>query len=75
MANPSLQPLLYGLDFWESLSGELVTVKKPTALSKPNKYGDTWVVGSWFTTGKNGRGGLTSTDRGRMYKTYHVDIS
>jgi hypothetical protein len=62
--NPWLWPLLFGLDFWESLSGELVTVKNPTALSKPNQYGDTWVSGSWRVTGKNGRGGLTSTDRG-----------
>lgn len=64
--NPSLQPLLYGLDFWESLSGELVTVKRPTALSKPNQYGDTWVLGSWFATGKNSRGGVTMTDRGMI---------
>jgi hypothetical protein len=66
VANPTLQPLLYGLDFWESLSGEIVTVKKPTALSKPNSFGDTWVVGSWRATGKNKRGGLTSTDRGMI---------
>jgi hypothetical protein len=60
--NPSLQPLLYGLDFWESLSGELVTVRKPTAISKPNSFGHTWVTGSWRVSGRNKRGGLTSTD-------------
>ena len=64
--NPSLQPLLYGLDFWESLSGELVTVRKPTAISKPNPFGDTWVTGSWRVSGRNKRGGLTSTDRGEF---------
>ncbi|TVY22205.1 hypothetical protein LHYA1_G008928 [Lachnellula hyalina] len=59
--NSTLQPQLYGLDFWESLSGELVTVQKPTAIAKPNAYGDTWVIGSWNTTGLNSRGGLTLT--------------
>jgi len=63
--NPWLWPLLFGLDFWESLSGELVTVKRPTALSKPNSFGDTWVVGSWRSSGQNNRGGLTSVDRGK----------
>lgn len=64
--NPVLNPLLYGLDYWESLSGELVTVKSPVAISKPNQYGDTWVVGSWRASGKNHRGGLTSTDKGEF---------
>lgn len=72
VANPSLNPLLFGLDFWESLSGELVTVKAPTALSKPNNYGDTWVVGDWRSTGKNKRGGLTSTDGGMNVSNPHV---
>jgi hypothetical protein len=65
VVNPILTPLLFRLDFWESLSGELVTVKTPMAVAKPSSYGDTWVIGSWRTTGKNDRGGLTSTDRGR----------
>jgi hypothetical protein len=60
-SNPTLEPRKYGLDFWESLSGELVTVKKPVALTKPNQFGDTWVRGSWKVTGKNDRGGLTMT--------------
>lgn len=63
VVNPTLDPTRYGLDFWESLSGELVTVRNPRAISKPNQYGDTWVVGSWRTTGSNQRGGLTLTDR------------
>ncbi|KAF2732759.1 DNase I-like protein [Polyplosphaeria fusca] len=63
VANPVLNPKKYGLDFWESLTGELVTVRKPTAVAKPNNFGDTWVIGDWKVTGKNGRGGLTMTDR------------
>lgn len=59
--NPTLNPTKYGLDFWESIIGELVTVRKPIAVAKPSKYGDTYVVGDWKTTGKNGRGGLTLT--------------
>lgn len=62
VANPVLEPRKYGLDFWESLSGELVTVKKPVALTKPNQFGDTWVAGNWKLTGKNDRDGLTMTD-------------
>lgn len=60
-ANPELDPIKYGLDFWESIMGELVTVKKPKAVSKPNQFGDTWVVGDWKKTGQNSRGGLTIT--------------
>lgn len=63
--NPTLDPKKYGMDFWESLCGELVTVKKPTALSKPNNYGDTWVVGDWKVSGRNGRQGLTITHQGK----------
>ncbi|KAG9199599.1 hypothetical protein G6514_008361 [Epicoccum nigrum] len=63
VANPTLEPKKYGLDFWESLAGELVTVKKARALTKPNQYGDTWVAGSWKVTGTNDRDGLTTTDK------------
>lgn len=63
-ANPILIPHNYGMDFWESLSGELVTVKGAHAVTKPNNYGDTWVVGDWKVTGLNGRGGLTTVDKG-----------
>ncbi|KAK2049867.1 endonuclease/Exonuclease/phosphatase [Colletotrichum somersetense] len=61
--NPVLNPELYGLDFWESLSGELVTIKNPVAVTRPNQYGDTWVVGDWPTTGRNAHGGITMTDK------------
>jgi predicted extracellular nuclease len=61
--NPELDPSEYGLDFWESLLGELVTVKSPIAVSRPNQFGDVWVRGSaWPTTNLNERGGLTMTD-------------
>lgn len=63
--NPVLNPALYGLDFWESLSGELVTVKTPVAITRPNQYGDTWVIGDWPTTGRNAHGGLTMSDKGK----------
>ncbi|KAL2200151.1 Endonuclease/exonuclease/phosphatase-like protein [Corynascus similis CBS 632.67] len=61
--NPVLEPSKYGLDFWESLSGELVTVKAPRAIKTPNKYGDTWVVGDWALTGENKHGGITMSDK------------
>ncbi|EGO54179.1 hypothetical protein NEUTE1DRAFT_103639 [Neurospora tetrasperma FGSC 2508] len=57
--NPVLKPAEYGLDFWESLTGELVTVKAPTALKIPSSYRDTWVIGDWKVTGKNDAGSLT----------------
>ncbi|KAG9604047.1 DNase I-like protein, partial [Aureobasidium melanogenum] len=63
VANPTLIPRNYGMDFWESLSGELVIVKGAHALTKPNNYGDTWVVGDWKVTGLNSRGGLTTVDK------------
>ncbi|KAJ1324481.1 hypothetical protein MN608_10546 [Microdochium nivale] len=61
-ANLELQPSKFGMDYWESLLGELVTIKSPRALSKPNQFGDTWVVGDWPVTGLNKRGGLTMSD-------------
>lgn len=62
-----LQPELYGLDFWESLEGELVTVKRPRALNMPNNFGDVWVRGGdWKVTGENRRGGLTILP-GKLY--------
>ncbi|EMC94815.1 hypothetical protein BAUCODRAFT_25924 [Baudoinia panamericana UAMH 10762] len=64
VANPVLQPKQYGLDFWESINGELVTIKNPSAISRPNTYGETWVIGgNWIVTGKNSRGSLTATPR------------
>lgn len=66
VANPDLSPLIYGMDYWESLSGELVTVKAPVAITKSNTYGDVWIVGNWRTSGKNKRGGLTMTNGGMI---------
>lgn len=59
--NSTLQPDQYGLDFWESLEGQLVVVPKPISLGFPNRFGDFWVHGDWPATGKNSRGGLTIT--------------
>ncbi|KAF8073837.1 Endonuclease/exonuclease/phosphatase [Lyophyllum atratum] len=59
--NATLQPDKYGLDFWESLEGQLVQVKKPITLGFPNRFGEFWVHGDWKVTGKNQRGGLTLT--------------
>lgn len=62
--NPQLEPTKYGMDFWESLSGELVTITDVIALGRQaNSFGDQWVYGNWTVTGKNSRGGLTVTDR------------
>ncbi|KAL8927682.1 MAG: hypothetical protein Q9172_001242 [Xanthocarpia lactea] len=62
--NPQLDPKLYGMDFWESLSGELVTIQGVTALGRQaNRFGDQWVRGNWTSTGQNSRGGLTVRDR------------
>ncbi|KAI1750567.1 Endonuclease/exonuclease/phosphatase [Xylaria castorea] len=63
VANPVLQPDKYGLDFWESLMGEYVTIQNPRAVGRPNQYGDTWVVGTWATTGDNKRTGLTLSSK------------
>ncbi|KAG6844606.1 hypothetical protein H0H87_005540 [Tephrocybe sp. NHM501043] len=56
-----LQPDLYGLDFWESLEGQLVTIPNPVAIGFPNSYDEFWVHGDWNVTGKNSRGGLSIT--------------
>ncbi|KAJ6787300.1 hypothetical protein PWT90_07615 [Aphanocladium album] len=58
-SNPTLDPTKYGLDFWQSLLGELVTVKGAFQTSRPNKFGDVWVRGEWNTTGVNAHGGIT----------------
>ncbi|QRW27066.1 endonuclease/exonuclease/phosphatase family protein [Rhizoctonia solani] len=60
-SNITLQPAVYGLDYWQSLVGTLVTVRSPVALGFPNTYGDFWTHGDWKVTGKNKRGGLTIT--------------
>lgn len=57
--NPVLDPLNFGLDFWESLSGELVTIRNVTIISRPNSYDEFWVTGGWPVTGRSARGSLT----------------
>lgn len=59
--NATLQPDKFGMDFWESLEGRLVTVRKPIAIDFQNNFGEFWVYGDWHVTGKNSRGGLTIT--------------
>lgn len=75
VVNPVLDPTQYGLDFWESLSGELVTVKKPQAIKVPNQYGDTWVLGDWAVTGKNKHGGVTMADKGEHHHSACHEIN
>ncbi|MDI1487089.1 MAG: hypothetical protein OHK93_006352 [Ramalina farinacea] len=67
-ANPQLQPTQYGMDFYQSLLGELVTIQNVTALgqrAKDNTFTGPhiWVYGNWPVTGQNSGGGLTVTDR------------
>lgn len=57
--NAALQPDNYGLDFWQSLEGQLVTIPKPTAVAFTTSYGEFWAVGNWKKTGVNSRGGIT----------------
>lgn len=66
--NASLQPQKYGLDFWESLEGMLVTIPTPTAANFPDRFGSMWVYGDWEVNGLNERGGLTLTiiDEGQI---------
>ncbi|KAM0740612.1 hypothetical protein ACQRIT_005796 [Beauveria bassiana] len=58
-SNPTLDPASYGLDFWQSLLGELVTVRGAYQTSRPNRFGDVWVRGDWTATGVNAHGGIT----------------
>ncbi|KAF7299071.1 hypothetical protein MIND_00855400 [Mycena indigotica] len=59
--NGSLQPDKYGIDFWQSLQGQLVSIPSPVAINYPNSFSEVWVHGDWPVTGKNSRGGLTMT--------------
>ncbi|OSD07381.1 DNase I-like protein [Trametes coccinea BRFM310] len=62
VANATLRPDEFGMDFWSSLEGTLVTVRAPVALDFENDFGEFWVRGGdWEVTGQNGRGGLTIT--------------
>ena len=56
-----LQPTKYGLDFWESLEGQVVTIPNPISLGFGNSFKEFWVRGSWGATGVNSRGGLSIT--------------
>ena len=65
--NPQLEPRKYGMDFFQSLLGELVTIRNVTALGRPAKDQSPtgphlWVYGNWPVTGRNAHGGLTITD-------------
>ena len=65
--NPTAEPTQFGLDFWSSLEGQLVTVRRPVSIAFPNSFTEFWVRGGdWPVTGKNSRGGITLTF-GRMY--------
>jgi predicted extracellular nuclease len=62
VGNPVLAPRRYGLDYWESICAELVTIPNPIAIGKPTRFGEIWVRGAaWSTTNRNKRGGLTLT--------------
>lgn len=57
--NATLQPDKYGMDFWQSLEGQLVTIPRPAAVAFTSSYGAFWAVGDWKKTGVNSRGGIT----------------
>lgn len=59
VVNATVEPTKYGLDFWSSLEGQLVTIPKPVSLGFENSYGEFWVRGNWKATGINSRGGLS----------------
>jgi hypothetical protein len=59
VVNPDAQPTKYGLDFWSSLEGQLVTVPSPVAIGFSNNFGEFWVRGDWSVDNVNSRGGLT----------------
>ena len=66
--NAQLEPTKYGMNFFQSLFGELVTVHNVTAMRRQARdFSLTgphlWVYGDWPVTGNNGRGGFTVTDR------------
>lgn len=72
--NATLEPSKYGMDFWESLEGQLVTIRKPTATAFQNNFGEFWVYGDWKVTGRNSRGGL-SVNFGLCYICYFSVLS
>ncbi|KAJ7794158.1 DNase I-like protein [Mycena olivaceomarginata] len=58
--NGTLQ-VKFGLDFWASLVGQIVSIPTPVAINFPNSFGEFWAHGDWPVTGKNSRGGLSLT--------------
>lgn len=62
-SNPVLDPENYGLDFWQSLLGERVTIQNVTVIARPNSFDEVWVTGGWPVTGRSSRGSLTMSDR------------
>ncbi|KAL8687705.1 MAG: hypothetical protein Q9218_006199 [Villophora microphyllina] len=63
-----LEPTGYGMDFFQSLLGELVTIQNVTVLGRQARDHSIQghhlrVYGNWPVTGSNARGGLTVTDR------------
>lgn len=61
MPDRRLQPATYGLDFWESLEGHVVTIPSPISLGFGTPFKEFWVRGNWPATGINSRGGLSIT--------------
>ena len=59
VVNATVQPTQFGLDFWSSLEGQLVTVPKPISIGFEDDFGEFWVRGNWPATNVNSRGGLT----------------
>ncbi|KAI0689077.1 DNase I-like protein [Cytidiella melzeri] len=59
VVDPVAEPTKYGLDFWSSLEGQLVTAPKPVSIGFSNNFGEFWVTGDWPKDNVNSRGGLT----------------
>lgn len=57
----NFDPQTDGLDFWESLESERVTIENPLVVSNTSSFGETDVVASLGVgaTGVNSRGGIT----------------
>ncbi|SOB87695.1 Calx-beta domain-containing protein [Sphingomonas guangdongensis] len=57
----SFDPVMDGLDFYESLEGMLVTVQTPLVVGNTNDFGETYVVasGGAGATGINSHSGIT----------------
>ncbi|CZS92923.1 related to endonuclease/exonuclease/phosphatase family protein [Rhynchosporium agropyri] len=62
-----VQPVVIGQDLFKYPPTEqfssLDNGDNPAAITKSNRFGNVWIAGSWRTSGKNKRGGLTIRDR------------